>query len=360
MASKQIKFGILGCAGIAQQFSRSVAISQNAIVYAIGSRSLEKASKFVKDNDFPDYVRVYGSYEAVLDDPDVDAVYLPLPTSLHLKWGVLVAEKKKHLLLEKPVALNVKELDAILDACEANGVQFMDGTMWLHHPRTAKMAEFLNDTQRFGQLKSVHSIFSFAADPDFLENDIRVNPDLDGLGALGDIGWYCIMAILWAADFELPKSVKAFPGSVLNKAGVIIECGASLHWEDGKIATFLCSFLSDSTKDLTAIGTKASLRLHDFARPFEEGKARFTAGAESSIDEVTKAVTKKPIQHFVTTDIPQDALMVKEFSRLVANVKLEGSKPDMKWPIFSRKTQLVMDAVKASIDGGLEAVEIIV
>lgn len=158
MDSKQIKFGILGCAGIAQKFSRSVAISPNAVVHAIGSRSLEKALKFAKDNDFPDSVQVYGSYEAVLDDPDVDAVYLPLPTSLHLKWGVLVAEKKKHLLLEKPVALNVEELDSILRVCEANGVQFMDGTMWMHHPRTAKMAEFLNNSQRFGQLKSVNKI----------------------------------------------------------------------------------------------------------------------------------------------------------------------------------------------------------
>lgn len=176
---------------------------------------------------------------------------------------------------------------------------------------------------------------------------------------MGDIGWYSIRAILWAANFELPKSVKAFPGSVFNKTGVIIACGASLHWEDGKIATFHCSFLSDSTKDLTAIGTKATLRLHDFARPFGEGKASFIAGAESSIDEATKVVTKKPIEHFVTSELPQEALMVKEFSNLVAKIKVEGSKPEMKWPIHSRKTQLVMDAVKDSIDRGLEPVAII-
>ncbi|XP_028100491.1 uncharacterized oxidoreductase At4g09670-like [Camellia sinensis] len=174
--------------------SRAIRLAPNASISAIGSRSIDKASKFASENGFPASAKVYGSYEAVLDDPEVDAVYVPLPTSLHLKWAVLAAEKKKHLLLEKPVALDVKELDTILEACESNGVQFMDATMWMHHPRTAKMKEFLSDPLRFGQLKSIHSIFTFDAGPDFLNNNIRVKPEL---GALGDAGWYCIRAILW-------------------------------------------------------------------------------------------------------------------------------------------------------------------
>lgn len=104
---------------------------------------------------------MYGSYDAVLDDPDVDAVYVPLPTSLHIKWAVLAAQKKKHLLLEKPVALNVGEFDQILEACESSGVQFMDATMWMHHPRTAKMREFLSDSSHFGQLKTVCQILYY-------------------------------------------------------------------------------------------------------------------------------------------------------------------------------------------------------
>ncbi|KAK2651207.1 hypothetical protein Ddye_018696 [Dipteronia dyeriana] len=95
---------------------------------------------------------IYGSYEALLDDPDIEAVYLPLPTSLHVKWPVVVAQKNKHLLMEKLVALNVTEIYVIVKACEGNGVQFMDGTMWVHNLRTAKMREFLSDSERFGQL----------------------------------------------------------------------------------------------------------------------------------------------------------------------------------------------------------------
>ncbi|THF96999.1 hypothetical protein TEA_027096 [Camellia sinensis var. sinensis] len=180
-----VRFGILGCATIARMLSRAIRLAPNASISAIGSRSIDKASKFASENGFPASAKVYGSYEAVLDDPEVDAVYVPLPTSLHLKWAVLAAEKKKHLLLEKPVALDVKELDTILEACESNGVQFMDATMWMHHPRTAKMKEFLSDPLRFGQLKSIHSIFTFDAGPDFLNNNIRVKPEL---GALGDAG----------------------------------------------------------------------------------------------------------------------------------------------------------------------------
>ncbi|KAK2651604.1 hypothetical protein Ddye_011460 [Dipteronia dyeriana] len=87
---------------------------------------------------------------ALLDDPDIDAVYLPPSTSLQVKWAVVVAQKRKHLLMEKPVALNVVEIDVIVIACEENGVQFMDGTMWVHNLRTAKMCEFLSDSERFG------------------------------------------------------------------------------------------------------------------------------------------------------------------------------------------------------------------
>lgn len=155
MGDSMVHFGIIGAAKIAQKISRAIALTPNATLLAVGSRSIEKALKFASNNGLSSEVKIYGSYEAVLDDPDIDVIYIPLPTSLHLRWAVLAAEKKKHVLLEKPAALNVVELDMILEACKANEVQFMDGTMWMHNPRTAKMKEFLCDAKMFGQLKSV-------------------------------------------------------------------------------------------------------------------------------------------------------------------------------------------------------------
>ncbi|XP_043691213.1 uncharacterized oxidoreductase At4g09670-like [Telopea speciosissima] len=353
MAETPVRFGILGCAGIAQKQSKAITLSPNSTLYAVGSRSLEKAKKFAAENGFPPSAKIYGSYEAVLDDPDVDVVYVPLPTSLHVQWAVLASKKKKHLLLEKPVALNVAEFDQIVEACEANGVQFMDGTMWMHHPRTAKMMEFLSDTERFGHLKTIHSFFSFAGDDNFLKNDIRVKPGLDGLGALGDAGWYCIRSILWATNYELPKTVTAHRGPVINEAGVILACGSSLQWEDGKTATFHCSFFTNLTTDITAVGTKGTLHVHDFIVPFEEKTASF-----STISQIRFAERALPSQNVITTDLPQEVCMVSELSRLVKSIKEGGSKPESKWPSISRKTQLVLDAVKASIEKGFEPVQV--
>ncbi|KAL1822999.1 hypothetical protein ACET3Z_009777 [Daucus carota] len=354
-----VKIGILGCAEIARKLSRAIhLVPEDVCISAIGSRSESKAIQFAAANGFPVSAKVYGSYDAVLEDPDVDAIYMPLPTSLHLKWAVLAAQKQKHLLVEKPVAMHVDELDAILEACDDNGVQYMDGTMLQHHPRSAKMREYLDDAEHFGQLRSIISCFTFAASPDYLANNIRTKPDLDGLGALGDIGWHCIRSILWAADFELPKFAIALPGPVLNKAGVIISCGASLHWEDGKTATLHCSFLENLTMDVTLVGTKGTLHMHDFNIPFEEGRATFSTGTKLGFNDLSTGWSLKHTEHTVTTDLPQECLMLKEFSRLVANIKSNGAKPEKKWATYSRKTQLTMDAIKESVYNGFQKVEI--
>ena len=160
LAPAPVSFGIVGCANIARKVSRAILLSPNSTIVAVGSRSAAKAAAFAAENGFPAAAKAYGSYDAVLDDPDVDAVYFPLPTSLHRRWAVAAAQKRKHVLLEKPVALNAAELDEILAACESGGVQYMDATMWVHHPRTAEMEAFLADQQRFGRLKAV-SIFLF-------------------------------------------------------------------------------------------------------------------------------------------------------------------------------------------------------
>ncbi|MED6159190.1 hypothetical protein PIB30_039967 [Stylosanthes scabra] len=356
-----VRFGVLGCAHISIKLCKAIVRAPNTTLQAIGSRSLEKATAFIAQNGLPEVVRVYGSYEAVLEDDQVDAVYIPLPTALHVTWAIRTAERGKHILLEKPVAMNTAELDRILEACEGNGVQFMDGTMWVHHPRTAKMKEALSDEQRFGQLKWIHSCLTYNPGPEFLKHSIRAKPDLDGLGALGDTGWYCIRAILWAMNYQLPKSVLAFPGAILNEEGVIISCGSSLHWEDGRSATFHCSFLSYVTFDVTALGTKGSLRLHDFTLPFEEnlGYGTFHESSELDFGKIEPGRwCPKPNEHVVESEVPQEVLMVKEFADLVGKVKFCGEKPEKEWSVVSRKTQIVLDAVKESIQRNYQHVEI--
>lgn len=150
-----IRFGIMGCAEIARKVYRAIKMVPNSTLHAIASRSIDKARQFAVRNNLSKEVKLCGDYNELLDDLSVDAIYMPLPTSLHLKWAVLAAQKGKHLLLEKPSALNVKELDKILEACEYNGLQFMDGSMWYHHPRTVKMKDFLSNLELFGQIRAV-------------------------------------------------------------------------------------------------------------------------------------------------------------------------------------------------------------
>lgn len=343
----QIRIGLLSCANIVRKVSRAINLAPNATVSAIASisNSIEEMKSFAASNNFPPTAKIHGSYESLLEDPDVDAVYFPIPASLHVEWAVRAAQKGKHILLDKPVALSVYEFDQIVEACEANGIQFMDGTQWIHNPRTAKIKEFLTDPASFGQLKTVQSCFSFAANENFLKKDIRVKPGLDGLGALGDAGWYTIQASLLANSFRLPKTVTALPGHVLNDAGIVLSCGALLDWEEGVTATIYCSFLANVTMEITAIGTKRTLRVHDFVIPFQETEASFTTSTTDCLSE-----------HKTMNEIPQEACMVIEFARLVGEIKNRGAKPDGFWLSFSRKTQVIVDAVKESLHNNLERV----
>ncbi|KAK7302071.1 hypothetical protein RJT34_12950 [Clitoria ternatea] len=352
-----VRLGILGCANIARKVARAIGLASNATVCAIASRYKDKAVKFAAENGFPTSVKVYGSYDQLLEDPGVDAVYIPLPTSLHLRWAVMAATKKKHVLVEKPLALHVTELDRILDACQSNGVQFMDGSMWWHHPRTAHIQHLLS-ANAIGPIHFIHSTSTLRATPEFLENDIRVKPELDGLGALGDLGWYCIGASLWAKDYQLPTIVTALPGAARNNAGVILSVTASLLWDQPNqtVATIHCSFLSHTSMDLTIGGSEGSLHLKDFIIPYQETSAFFDFTFGAKFVDLHIGWNVRPEEVHVATEHPQEALMVQEFARLVATIRDCGSSPSSKWPEISRKTQVVVDAVKKSLELGCKPV----
>ncbi|KAL5574180.1 hypothetical protein UlMin_023777 [Ulmus minor] len=360
--SNPIRFGIIGCAEIARKVARAISLSPNATLYAIASRSIDKAERFAAffgelSGTFVE--KIYGNYDHVLDDPLVDVVYLPLPTSLHMHWAILAAQKKKHLLLEKPTALDVEELDRILEACRSNGVQFMDGSMWLHHPRTAKMKDLLSDPRTFGQVNFIHSSSTLLASPQFLESNIRVQPDLDGLGALGDLGWYCIGAILWAKDYQLPNTVQALPDLTTNSQGVILSCTASFHWGHSRnttSATIHCSFHSHTTMDLAISGPKASIHTNDFIIPYREDSASFELSRGAKFVDLHIGWNLVPEEVRVVSELPQEAFMVQELARVVEGIKKNGHEPESKWPEISRKTQLLLDAVKRSIVLGFKPV----
>ena len=206
----------------------------------------------------------------------------------------------------------------------------------------------------------VYSTSTIPASPEFIENDIRVKPNLDALGALGDTGWYCLGAVLWAKNYQLPAVVTALPDVTKNSNGVIISCSASIQYrETGGAKTdaiIHCSFLSNTSMDLAITGTRGSLNLKDFIIPYQESSASIEFTLDAKFVELHIGWNVKPQKVVVASELPQEALMVQEFARLVEGIRTSAFLPDRKWPEISRKTQMLLDAVKKSVDLGCKPV----
>lgn len=351
-----VKFGILGCAGIARKLVRAMRATDGVRPFAVGSRDLEKARKFQEETQMGEGSRVYGSYQEVLDDADVDAVYIPLPTGLHLEWVLKSAARGKHVLVEKPPARTVAELDQMLDACARANVQFMDGTMWMHNPRAAAMAAALRDGATFGEVRRVNASFFFCGGPDFFANDIRLQPHLDSLGCLGDLGWYCIRAALWAFGGGVPKKVAGHPDPVrAERGGNLVSCGATLTWRGGRqVASFDCGFDGAFRQTLAVGGARAHLALDDFVIPHRERACGFQVAVDNGglVDMATRTAVDVETRR-VELAAPQEALMVAEFARLARQLAGGGAAPpEPRWPALARDTMRVLCAVLESLDNG--------
>eukprot|EP00244_Chara_vulgaris_P009795 TRINITY_DN4292_c0_g2_i1.p1 TRINITY_DN4292_c0_g2~~TRINITY_DN4292_c0_g2_i1.p1 ORF type:complete len:378 (-),score=65.79 TRINITY_DN4292_c0_g2_i1:752-1885(-) len=358
--SDTIRFGILGCANIARKIVRALHMVDGTEAYAIGSRSLAKAQAFAEATRMkPGHnIKCYGHYEELLDDPLVDVVYIPLPSGLHREWVLKAASKGKHVLLEKPVALELQEFDDMRLACAKAGVQLMDGTMFVHHPRMHAVKEIIKDKKQLGDLVSMYAVCSmFRNTETFMKSNIRTQKHLDGLGALGGNGWYCIRAMLWAMDYKLPKEVYAWPHSVLNDKGVIMQCGANLFWDNGVVGNMEASFMAAMRLTFEVSGTHAVVSMPDFVLPASEDIGVYEI-RKLTVDE--SRFWGKVIDVYaeeVPTELPQEALMVEEMARLVRGLKNGTGKIDRHWEEIAWKTQLVLNAIDESIRlGGAQVI----
>jgi len=209
----KLRWGILGTAHIARKNWRGIWHSGNATVTAVASRAAARSQEFVnecqREKPFDHVPVALGSYEELIESPDVDAIYFPIPTGLRKEWVVRAANAGKHVLCEKPCAGTVADLREMLEACAANRVQFMDGVMFMHNPRLDRVRRALADETAFGKLKRVTSHFSFLAPEEFNRANIRGDATLEPLGCLGDLGWYNIRFTLWALNWQMPREVTA-------------------------------------------------------------------------------------------------------------------------------------------------------
>lgn len=210
MSAPKIRWGILSTAEIARKNWKAISNSGNAIVAAVASRDPAKSRKFIAECQaevpFDVVPRALGSYEELIASPDIDAIYIPLPTGLRKEW-VLRAAAGKHVLCEKPCAPNLGDLNEMIAACRKHAVQFMDGVMFMHSRRLDAMRQVLDDGSSVGNFRRIQSAFSFRAPESFFSGNIRAHSGLEPQGCLGDLGWYCLRFTLWATRWRLPRHV---------------------------------------------------------------------------------------------------------------------------------------------------------
>jgi D-xylose 1-dehydrogenase (NADP+, D-xylono-1,5-lactone-forming) len=245
------QWGLISTVRINDAFIAGVAQSRECAVLAVASRDHARAQRYAAERGIE---RAYDSYEALLADPDIDAVYISLPNSLHLEWTGRALKAGKHVLCEKPLSRRVGDVRAAFDLAERHDRLLMEAFMWRHHPQTARMVELVN-SGAIGRLRVVRAAFSFHFDD---ASDVRLSADLDG-GSLMDVGCYCVSAArLLAGEPELVSGTQVTGGD-----GVDVTFSGWMRFAGDVVAHFDSGLILDDRFELEVVGEEASLFLAD-------------------------------------------------------------------------------------------------
>lgn len=263
---KKVRWGILSTAGIAQKelipaFKRAT----NAVVTGIATGSgIEKANDVAARFGIE---KTYDSYEKLLDDPTIDAVYIPLPNHLHKKWVIEAAKKGKHILCEKPAAINAEEFREMEKVCKEQGVLFMEAFMYYFHPQHERVKQII-DSGEIGEISYMQAGFSFYIDEEQRGSNIRMN-DQKGGGSIYDVGCYTIHSLRNILRAE-PESVHVH---AIRDSNYQIDTDAVgyLTFPNGVRATFDVSFNLAMRNEYKIFGTEGSINVPRAYRPDNNG-----------------------------------------------------------------------------------------
>ena len=314
-----MRWGVVGTGGIANQMAPMILLADNAELVAVSSRKMETAKAFANEHAVS---RAFDSWSDMLEWEDVDAIYVATPTSVREEICIAAANHGKHVLGEKPFA-NLASLQRITKACRNNGVGFMDGTHFVHHPRTAQIKS--RTAELVGWPWSIDSAFQFRLSD---KGNIRMNPKLEPYGAIGDAGWYNMrVAVEYSAPGVEIKSVEAFlrrdseTGAAVSGSGVIV-------FDDGSTNTWNCGFESGAgIMDLRISGALGVIKLDDFLsqRP-KDRPADFEYRQDWNKSRFIEVSSTKP----------EATLMFEDFTAMASNPALlessiRASEQTQKW-----------------------------
>jgi xylose dehydrogenase (NAD/NADP) len=246
-----LRWGLLSTARINDAFLTGVAQSPSADVVAVASRDVERARGYAQAHGI---ASAHGSYEALLADPAVDAVYISLPNGMHLDWTERALRAGKHVLCEKPLGRDPDAVAAVFDLAEQQGLALREAFMYRHHPQTLRLAELVAEGA-IGTPRSIRSSFSFVLSD---HDDVRLSADLEG-GALLDLGCYCVSASRLLAGE--PESVAGV--SVVGGRGVDVSFAGAMRFPGEIIAAFDASFRTADGSWLEVAGEAGVLRVED-------------------------------------------------------------------------------------------------
>ena len=325
---KTLRWGIVGTGGIANSMAGMIRMADAAATGAVSSRRMETAQAFADDHDVPN---AFDSWQEMIDSDLVDAIYVATPTSVREEICIAAARGGKHVLGEKPFA-SLPSVERITAACRDNDVAFMDGTHFVHHPRTLDIRQ--HRQERLGFVWSVASAFQFNLED---RGNIRFNPGLEPMGAIGDAGWYNMRA---AVEYLPPDVVLDTVSAHLRRdaeTGAAISGTGVLEFTDGSTSTWNCGFDSGAVvMDLRITGTEGVINIDDFLGQNRDGSADFLYRKGGWGDSASEEIT-------IPSAKPGAALMFEDMAAAAADPSLREH-----WMMATERTQALLDAAWAA------------
>ncbi len=246
-----VKWGILSTADINRKLIPGAHASPKVDLIGVASRDKQRAEDYAREWQIE---RAYGSYDELLADSDVEAIYNPLPNTMHAEWSIKALDAGKHVLCEKPFSRHVEEVEASFDAAERNDRLLSEAFMYRHHPQSARVRELIEDGA-IGELRLVRSAFSYGL---YDTDNIRLRTDVEG-GALMDVGCYCVSGSRLIAGE--PESV--YGSAWFGDTGTDWVFTGSMRFPGDVLAIFDCGTAMIERDELAAIGSEGSLFLDD-------------------------------------------------------------------------------------------------
>lgn len=250
----RLRWGLLSTARINRLIIPAIRASERSELTTVASREPGKSKAYAAEWKIS---RALGSYQALIDDPAIDVIYIGLPNSLHVEWTIRALEAGKHVLCEKPLALSVEDVDRVADAAGRSQHAAAEAFMYRHHPLT-HMVESIVKSGRLGKIRGFKGAFTF---PLTRENDVRLDMALGG-GSLWDVGCYPVSYTCLLAG---GPPVEVFGWQQTAASGIDLEFAGMMRFRDGSVAQFDSGFIGPFRADMEVIGSDATLRI---VRPF--------------------------------------------------------------------------------------------